>query len=316
MVEFAIGAITISSGANVTFIDAFDNDSNGQSPCSEALYVGSLTVEPGAAITVVDCKIYYGALSAEPGSITTIGCGELIALNPAPDSLEFSSDPTKVRHISFIVPASSAGTETALRVELTSLHHPFSPPPGTPDFSAFEGEFRYVNSFGGSTVCLDSATFATNYRCGQLGCQPEYRDWATELSSATNPVSPAGLIHVTGDGVVPSSTFNVTHLAASCGAAPGANACAAASAALAVSTARWGDVAGSGGGPPDGIQNVIDIGSVVDNVKGIPTAIPERRAWMKNPSNPFGNPVNVIDIGLTVDAVKGLPYPYSISTCP
>jgi hypothetical protein len=56
--------------------------------------------------------------------------------------------------------------------------------------------------------------------------------------------------------------------------------------------------------------------TVGDNVKGLVTAIPERRAWMKSPANTFANPVNVIDIGLTVDAVKGLPYPYPFPTCP
>jgi hypothetical protein len=83
--------------------------------------------------------------------------------------------------------------------------------------------------------------------------------------------------------------------------------------ALAVGERRVG---GGGGGPSDGAANVIDIGLVVDNVKGLVTAIPERRAWMKSPPNTVANPVNVIDIGLTVDAVKGLPYPYTIAACP
>jgi hypothetical protein len=234
---------------------------------------------------------------------------------PAPPEAE-PGGADEVRFISFVVPAEPAGIDTALRVELTSLHHPSSPPPGTPNFTGLEGQFRYVNSFGGATHCIDANTFGTNYRCGQLGCQPEYRDWYATLSDATNPASPAGLIHVTGDTVVPSSTLTVSQIAAGCGAAPLADACSAASASLPVSTSRWGDVGGGGGAGPDGAANVIDIGLVVDNVKGLVTAIPERRAWMKNPANTFGNPVNVIDIGLTVDSVKGLPYPYGVDACP
>ena len=119
-----------------------------------------------------------------------------------------------------------------------------------------------------------------------------------------------------GDAVVPSSAFLVSSIGASCGAAPQADTCALASEPITLFTSRWGDVGGNGGGAPDGSANVIDIGLVIDNVKGLSSAIPERRAWLKNPPNPFGNPINVIDIGLAVDAVKGLPYPYAINACP
>lgn len=222
---------------------------------------------------------------------------------------------TKVRFISFVVPATTAGTNTAIRVRLASLHHPTNPPPGTPDFSMHEGTFRYLNSFGGSLACVDNATLSTNYRCGQLGCDPEYRDWATDLSFATNPAQAAGLIHVSGSAVVPSSTFEVSSLEEACGMRPEADTCAMATAAMMVSTSKWADVGGSGGGPPDDSGNTIDIGLVVDRVKGLPAAVAKRRAWLKSPIEPVTNGITVVDVGFSVDALKGFPYPYSIEAC-
>ena len=73
-------------------------------------------------------------------------------------------------------------------MRLTSLHHPAAPS-GAPDFSAFEGQVRYVNTIrdGGNNVvldCPDSILLGTTFQCATLGCQPEYRDWAAELNGA------------------------------------------------------------------------------------------------------------------------------------
>lgn len=278
----------------------------------------------GGGVTAIAGGEYTSSGTVGQPDATTIAGGAFVLyggfwspafLTPDPVTAEAPAI-SRVRFISFVVPASAAGTQTALRVELASLHHPSNPPPGTPNFSAMEGEFLYVNSLFGGTLCVDSNSLLTYYRCGQLSCQPEYRGWAMDLSQTTSPPSPAGLIHVTGQAVVPSSTYHVSHLAAACGPAPGANLCATASAPLAVATSRWGDQGSGGGGPPDGSANVVDIGLVVDNVKGLATSLPEHRAWLKNPTNIAGVSVNVVDIGLAVDAVKGLAYPYGIVGCP
>lgn len=232
------------------------------------------------------------------------------ALTPEPDALQ------KVRFISFVVPESFAGMNTAIRVRLASLHHPANPPPGTPDFTMHEGTYRYVNSFGGSVVCVESSTFATNYRCGTLGCEPEYRDWATDLSVETNPSQPDGLIHVAGTAVVPSSIYEVDHIAESCGFGVSADECVDSSDFIVLATSRWGDVGKGSAGAPDGFVNVIDTGLIIDNVKGLTTAISERRAWLKNPPRPDLNPIHVHDIGLVIDACKGLRFPYVIESCP
>jgi predicted outer membrane repeat protein len=308
LVEFEMGAVTIAAGADVTFADAFDNNLSGQAPCSEALYVGALTVEPGAAITVVNARIYYGALTADPGAITTIGCGELVEINLAPAPPAPAGDPTKNRYVSFVVPESGAGSDTAVRVELTSLHHPAGPP-NAPNFTAFEGQYRYLNAIrdaGNNPVylCPDSAALGSSYNCAKLGCTPEYRDWAGIFGG--------DVVHVTGDSVVPRSQYAVAQLASSC--AGNEAACAAASAELTVSTERWGNVDNT---PAGGTPNAIDIGFIVSKVKDAPGSFIESRCQLQGPTpNPYGLAVNALDIGRGVDAVKGLPYPFTISACP
>lgn len=238
------------------------------------------------------------------------------------------------RFLTFIVPATSAGTSTALRVQLVQLYdqgvccvsgNPDSCsstacvshaqcggafPSCTPRLLPSEGQYRYVNTLaGGVTTCEDSATFGTEYRCAVLGCEPEYRDWAAELGGET--------LHVTGDAIAPLGMYAVSHLGPFCGSAAEADTCAAASTPLVLGTAAWGDVGSGGGGPPEGATNVIDIGLVVDKVKELPTALAETRCWLKQQEpEPEASSINVIDIGLTIDAVKGLPYPYSIAACP
>jgi glucose/arabinose dehydrogenase len=219
----------------------------------------------------------------------------------------------KPRFVSLTLPA-LGGQEAAIRVQLASLHHPTSPPPGTPTFSAFEGQFRYVNAFRDAKnqpvfTCPDSANFGTTYKCARLGCEPEFHDWDAALGGA--------VLHLTGDSVVPSSIYHAVVLASSC--AGQAATCAAASDELIVRTGRWGDPVGPGNGPPDNIANVLDIGAVVDKVKDLATAFYEPRMWMKDRMpNPVASAVNVIDIGFTVDAVKNFAYPasFTIDACP
>lgn len=220
---------------------------------------------------------------------------------------------TRPRFVAMRVPIELGGQDIVIRVELSSLHHPSNPPAGTPDFTAFEGEYRYLQAFTDENddpvfLCGDPL-FHPDYGCATLGCEPEYRDWAAILGGED--------LHIIADSVAPSSIYSVSVLAAGCAGQEAT--CAAASDGITLTTARWGDVASSGGGAPEGIANVIDIGLVVDKVKTLPTALPEPRCWLKlSQPSPYGAGVNVIDIGLTVDSVKGFPYPptFTISACP
>lgn len=231
-------------------------------------------------------------------------CGDAAIPPPGPDTqLALGRN----RFISMTIPSELSGSDIAIRVRLESLHHPTNPPPGTPDFSGLEGEYRYVNSFGGTLVCPDAVAHGTSYACAQLGCQPEYRDWAGDLGGV--------FLHVTGDAVVPSSSYQVSIIDSSCGAAPAADTCFAGSPEVVIPTARWGDLAGSGGGPPDTGVGIIDLGNIVDKLKDLPTALPEHRLWLKSP-NVLTEPINIIDVGMCVDAIKSFPYPLGIAACP
>lgn len=206
----------------------------------------------------------------------------------------------KNRFISFLIPPPNASTTTsALRVRLTSLHHPPAPV-DAPNFTAYEGEFRYVNLFrNGANLpvfeCMDSPGRLTFFACATLSCVPEYRDWNEEFGGE--------VLHVTGAEVVPSSSYHIAVVPAAC-IGDEAN-CSLASLELGVPTGRWGDVV------PDQL-NAIDIAREVDKVKDAASAFGEPRGMLRlNSPNPVANQVNAIDLGYVVDAVKGLAYPFS-----
>ncbi|MEK6797963.1 MAG: dockerin type I domain-containing protein [Planctomycetota bacterium] len=222
----------------------------------------------------------------------------------------------KNRYVSFVVPPENAGQPMAMRVALTSLQRPY--PPNIPqyppqDFSAYEGQYRYVqlvrNELGNPvTDCQDSIVQHTSFKCAMLGCTPEYRDWAAELGGA--------VLHVTGAEVVPSSAYDVTLLAASCAGVEAT--CGMTSAPLTINTARWADVAPGyqpippPPPPPPTQPNVLDIAAEVDKVKDLPTGTYSKPQMQlqANVPNPRAN-VNVLDIANAVDAVKNKAYPFS-----
>ncbi len=226
-------------------------------------------------------------------------------LPPTPDSE--GSHLAKNRFISIQMPEMPEGQLTALRVRLVSLHHPAFPP-DAPDFSALEGEYRYVNLLkdeNGSTssICEGSAALGTTFRCATLTCTPEYGLWGGQFSRFNGFPG-----HVTGDAVVPSSTYAVSILPEACMGVEAT--CAVASEELFIDTARWGDV-------DPGLLNVFDITLEVDAVKQLVNALSEPRSLLRGESpTPQSSAVNVFDITFAVDALKGSPYPFSVATCP
>ncbi len=214
------------------------------------------------------------------------------------------------RFVELVLPASSAGIETAYRVTLSSLYHPADPQPtGQNDYSASEGQVRYLNRLldgnnQPTTDCQSSAAFLTSYKCATLGCEPEYADWGTLFGGAS--------VFVTGNAVIPDSAYTVSHLSASC--AGNEVACAIASAEVGVVTARHGNT----NADSDGFVNVTDIVKTVDVVKQTSTAFLEYRVYIRNATAPQQQTeaTNVTDIVLHVDAVKLKAYPFLIATCP
>jgi hypothetical protein len=241
------------------------------------------------------------------------------------------------RYLSFRILDTSAGSDTAVRIRLDSLHNPTPPPQGAlPVFDLLEGGDRWLNTVPGSlsrccnpnsnptscnttvscntnadcaglglnntcykNMCPDSTAFATYFRCGRIGCTPEYRDWSDY----------AGLVtYATGDAVIPSSSYSVSHLAASC--AGNEASCPAASPPLVVGTERWGNVDCSNGN--NGIPAAADIGLVTAKVRDAAGAFIKPRVHLRTAILDPISVVNAQDIGRIVDAVKGLQYPFNI----
>ncbi len=238
--------------------------------------------------------------------------------NGVPDECETVFDPptpvadpsgiNKTRFISFNIPqtTSAGGAETALRVTLVSLHHvlpPYSGEPSVP-FTQFEGQSQYV---GPPLPYVESTASAIPFFASTLQCTPHYQDWTT-----------VGLLHVTGNALVPSSTYEVANLAASCMGNEGS--CTSVSAPLTIGTTRWGDVSTPFNPPPGSTQpDFGDISSLVDKFKGVTGAPIKARALLVG-INLRGDvdiapDLNFTHIAAGVDAFKGLPYPHKPGKC-
>ncbi len=224
-----------------------------------------------------------------------------------PALMALASPIDKDRVISLIVPENNPSVATALRVSLTSLHNVTGfVPIDTPDFSAMEGELRFVNLICDGngepiTQCLDSAASTTYYACATLGCVPEYADWAGLFGGLP--------LHISGSAIVPDSVYGVSQLPAFC--AGDEAACATASAEFACATLRWGDANGSF------TVDVTDIVVTVDRVKDALDSVPEYMCYVrKQLLQPQTDAPNVTDVVLHADAVKSAAYPFAIATCP
>jgi hypothetical protein len=211
------------------------------------------------------------------------------------------------RFVELVLPASSAGTETAFRVTLTSLYQPGNPQPiNPPDFSGSEGEVRYLNLLrdgNGAVVtdCLSSAAFSTTFKCATVSCTPEFADWGTLFGGVS--------VFVSGNAIIPDSAYTVAHLAPSCVGIEAS--CTATSEEVAVATARFGNANG------DAFTNVNDIVNTVDVVKDVFGAPWEYQVYVRNPiPSPQSESTNVTDIVAHVDAAKLVPYVLVITPCP
>ena len=277
---------------------------------------GNNFVDPGEECDGTDnanCGGFGCRDATDPAGECTCKCGVVPSAPmepepalPNPDDLIPNATGTKERYISFSLNMADAGKDTGLRVKLTSLHQPAAPvPPGTPSFATFQGQYRYVNLLGTGT-CPDSAVRVTTVKCAVLSCTPEYRDWTTLIAGTA--------LHVTGAEIVPDSTYDVSHLAASCAGTEAS--CTGASVEFPVKTARWGNVDGSGTNAAADV-NVTDITTVVNKVKDLASGTVVKPRAQVQPQIPVTTSnVNVLDIANTVDAVKFKAYPFTMSNCP
>ncbi|MBI1827722.1 MAG: hypothetical protein HY287_08495 [Planctomycetes bacterium] len=213
----------------------------------------------------------------------------------------------QVRYISFKISA-DPGTSQAIRVSLVQLMHP-NPPNlpqfPAPNFTAFEGEQRWV---GPVSDCLENESPPATFKCALVQCVPYYADWSQVLGNQT--------LHVTGAEIVPSSQYDISAFGSSC--MGNEDTCTAHTPALSLKTERWGDVSPPFQAPspqPLTQPNVTDIATVVDKFKALPTAAIVARCDL-SPSIP-DLLVNISDVAGAVDAFKGLPYVFpGPSSCP
>ncbi len=224
---------------------------------------------------------------------------------PPPDLIVEPGGVAKPRWVSLSVPAWTS--TTALRVTLSSLHHPDPPysAGSVTEFPSFEGQVRWV---GPPVQYVESTSNGTTFYASSMQCLPHYQDWST-----------VGILHVTGSGIVPSSTYDVQNVSDFC--LGNESSCAAVSVPLQLQTARWGDVEIPFNPPSTTTQpDVGDISALVNKFKSTPGAPIKARALLAGMDG-FGN-INIVPdvsfahISACVDAFRGSAYPYTISSCP
>ncbi len=239
---------------------------------------------------------------------------------PFPDTP--TADPSgidKTKFISFVVPPSlvEGSVETALRVNLVSLHHVNPPYTGvsTVPFTAFEGKNVWV---GPPATYTESSNNLTPFKAAMTQCTPYYTDWST-----------VGLLHVTGSAIVSSSVYRVENVAAICQTPFWQNSPACLSGGgyvsnmLEIHTTRWADVETPYNPPSTTTQpDLGDVSSLVNKFKDAPGAAIKVRCIVE-PNNIFGEVstghlsvgIGFTDIAGTVDGFKGQGYPAFMGRC-
>lgn len=207
------------------------------------------------------------------------------------------------RYLSIVPSELDAGRQTAIRVRLTSLHAPDLPPVGTPDFSAFEGEYRWLGwpTSQPETADPDGPTFFA----ARLQCEPHFGDW-----------SGFDRVAVYGTEVVPSSTYSVDTVDSTCSGSLDQDASYSAG-SLQISTPYWGDVVSPFWTPEFDQPDVLDILEIVDKFLGTDDALPKSTTQLLGVEVDPSIKPDLNDILLCVDSFLGKAYPYdAIEACP
>lgn len=235
-----------------------------------------------------ECDVAYGFSIDVNGDNVPDECCEVI-VTPARDP----SDPDKCRFIT--IPPPPPGIR-AVRVRLTSLHHPNPPYTGglAQDFSAFEGEDRWL---GPPAQFVESSASGIPFMVSTLQCDPFYTDW-----------SAVGTVHVNGREIVPSSSYDVQWITTGCFE----NSEVSFSAPLSIPTTRWGDIEIPFNPPTNAVQpDVGDIAALVNKFRSAPNSPIKARALLSGDIPDPTLDLSFSHISSCVDAFRGLPYPHS-----
>lgn len=224
-------------------------------------------------------------------------------------------DPTgidKCRFISMVTPGSGV---SALRVNLTSLHHVDPPYTGavTVAFTAFEGLSVWV---GPPAQYVESQASQIPFYASMTSCTPHYQDWST-----------VGLLHVTGSAIAPSSIYHIETLDAVCQGVEGSVDCQAGganvSSQLEIRTTRWGDMEVLFNPPSAARQpDASDMSAFEKKFRDMPNSLIKARAIISG-QDAFGsvnvatlaNDVSLSHIASCFDAFRGNAYPFKMGKC-
>ena len=253
----------------------------------------NLTIQVIENDTLIQQQLISGTISSNETISGTFPSSTQLHPNPP---LSEPSPVNKNRFISLI--PGNPGKQTALRVKLTSLHHPAPPYTGgnTTNFSAYEGQYRWVQA---PQTFVESNANPTTFKASQLGCTPYYTDWSN-----------ISLLNIYGAEIVPSSLYGVQAIEIGCGI----NSPTCYSSSLIINTSRWGDVVEPFNPPIMGQPTFADISAIVNKFKNTQGAISKVRAKLSNVIVNLNTDVSFADISVDVDAFKGKGYPYSINT--
>jgi len=196
-------------------------------------------------------------------------------------------------------------------IELQNPVPPNLPQNPPPNFSAFEsgatcsdsiGCVRWVGKPGTFLESQDNPGLGS-FKAARLECTPYYHDWTIE-----------GLIHIVGGEIVPSSTYTIETLAATCAGIEGS--CTSVSSPLEVRTARSGDVELPFNPPSTSTQpDVTDVAQLVNKFKNLAGALPKASTQLQPNVQELNADINALDVVAVVDAVKQKAYGFS-GPCP
>lgn len=269
----------------------------------ESRYLGTLMLDvpPGASGTFL--------VGIVPG-YTFMKDGTQPMNQPIPISLLVPAritigDPVVPKNRYLAITPADPGHLTAVRVMLKSLYHP-GPPVGTviaaPDFSRFEGQFRWLGPSGGfAERGQPPSTFAG----AELRCTPYFADWGS-----------LGVVQVFGDAILPSSEYILQQVPIECQNDLGNEQCYTQPVTL--RTARWGDVAEPFARSDQPAQpDMGDIAAIIDTFLGLTDSLSKTRTQIRGNVVEAVYSVSFVDVTLAADALRGLPYPYpGPQSCP
>lgn len=194
--------------------------------------------------------------------------------------------------------ARATGRVEAIRITVAAA------PPGREGLIGLSGWVMLPALVGEGSSSSAVVTGKPTFNRSGLGCVPTFADW-----------SQFGDVFVSHQLIIPGATYFIQSIGEGCSPIEES----AFSQPVAVTMARWGDVAGAAVGgqwmPPDGSVDVtVDVVAALDKFKNSPGA-PAKVAADIQPATP-DRVINIVDIVKTLDGFSGRRYPFDVTALP